>query len=213
MTYLQFKNSVQRLPFILSRDIAILKTDKQAIRNQLTRWQNKGLLIKLKRGLYILNANDRKINPSRGFIANQLCAPSYISLEYALNFYGLIPERVPVVTSITTKKTIRFTNELGAFTYQHIKPQGFKGFRIVRDENGFDFFIAEPEKAVVDFLYLNLRKFNGANTDIFYSSYRFQNTAELNPKRVIELAAFFDNAKLDNIARLFCEFTKEEEKR
>lgn len=80
MNYLQFKNIVRHLPLIANRDLMMFKRNRQALRNQFLRWQNKGLIIKLKRGLYILNVNDRKVNPSKGFIANQLYSPSYISL-------------------------------------------------------------------------------------------------------------------------------------
>ena len=71
--------------------------------------------------------------------------PSCVSLEYALGFYGLIPERVVEVTSITTKKTLRITNPVGRFSYQHVTTSAFRGFKITKDENGMDVFIAEPE--------------------------------------------------------------------
>jgi len=143
---LEFKNSSQNLPIILSKDLPGLKCEGQTMLNQLYRWQKKRLIIQLKRGVYLLNENDRKIKPSRIFIASQLYSPSYISMEYALSFYGLIPERVADITSITTKKTTKFKNELGNFVYQHIKPETFRGFKSVKDESGYTFFIAEKEK-------------------------------------------------------------------
>ena len=208
MNYNHFKNKMQKLPVIFSRDAAGLEKDSQAMRNQLSRWRQRGLLIKLKRSLYLLNASDRKINPSKQFIANQLYSPSYVSLEYALNFYGLIPERVYDITSITTKKTTRFRNELGFFTYQHIKTEAFRGFIVAKDESNLPFFIAEPEKAVVDFLYLNLHKSNLVDKDIFEISYRFQNVEGLKPERISQLAILFHNAKLTKLSRIFCDFTK-----
>lgn len=213
MRYIEFKNKVLNLPLITSRDILFFEKDKQALRNQLRRWQDRGLIVKLKRGVYILNTNDRKIEPSRQFIANQLYAPSYVSLEYALYLYNLIPERVNEVTSVTTKKTTHFTNEKGVFAYQHIKPVAFKGFKSAKDENGLEFFIAEPEKAVVDFLYLNLRNFKDDSEDIFKSSYRFQNTEILNRRKIRLLAALFNNKKLKKICHSFCKFIEEEKKR
>ena len=216
MDYKQFKNSVLHLPLILSKDLERGQSNKQIIRNQLRRWQDNGLIFKLKRGMYLLNVNDRKINPSRQFIANQLYMPSYVSLEYALNFYDLIPERVSEVTSVTTKKTIRFVNDLGTFTYQHIKSKAFRGFKMTKDEMGLTFFIAEPEKAVIDFLYLNfdkskhldkvLDKIKISDKDVFESSYRFQNTETLSQRRIMELAGLFESEKLTRFAQLFCEF-------
>lgn len=205
MNYTQFKNKYQYAPFILSRDEVRLEKNAQIIRNQFSRWQDKGLIIKLKRGTYLLNKNDRKINPSRLFISNQLYGPSYVSLEYALNFYGLIPERVPDVTSVATRKTIRFQNELGVFTYQHIKPQAFRGFKKNVDEAGLPYFIAEPEKALLDFLYLNLDKFSKDSKDLFEISYRFQNLDILKKRKIIELAKMFDNHKLMKVIGVFCD--------
>lgn len=213
MRYMEFKNKVINLPIIVSRDITFSQKNKQILRNQLKRWQDKGLIIKLRRGMYILNKNERKINPSSCFIANQLYSPSYVSLEYALNFYGLIPERVVELTCVTTKKTMRFVNDLGNFTYQHLKPETFRGFKAVKDNSGLTFFIAEPEKAVIDFLYLNIDKIKGSNIDIFKSSYRFQNTETLNQKRIVESAKLFNNKNLTKTAYLFCKFIKKEKKR
>lgn len=209
MNYREFKNKVQHLPLVLSRDLVRFRKDKQSIRNQLCRWQKKALIIKLKKGIYILNEGDRKITPCRQFIANQLCVPSYISMEFALNFYGLIPERVTVVTSVTTRKTAQFTNELGDFVYQRIKPAAFRGFKSVKADGGLDFFIAVPEKAIVDFLYLNSSAFKG-DAHIFESSYRFQNIEELSIEKIKEFAKLFGNNKLNRVAGLFCDYLKEE---
>jgi len=133
-----------------------------------------------------------------------------VSLEFALNFYGLIPEKVVEVTSVSTKKTARFSNEFGGYTYQHIAPGAFQGFRSVKDSNGFRSFIAEPEKAVVDFLYLNLYKFKIGDMDVFYGSYRFQNLEDLKPNRIINLSKLFNNRKLLKVAKTFCEWVKSE---
>lgn len=210
MNYTEFKNKFQGLPVILSKEVERLEKDSQVVRNQLNRWQDRKLIIKLKRGMYLLNENERKINPSRSFIANQLFWPSYVSLEYALSFYGLIPEKAADVTSVTTKKTYCFESELGRFVYQHIKPSAFRGFRSVKEEGGISFFIAEPEKAVVDFLYLNLRKFARSSKNLFRASYRFQNLGKLRKRRIIELACLFENHGLIKAAREFCDFIIEE---
>ncbi len=210
MNYAEFKRKVQALPIIFSRDLLMHKDKKQNIRNQLERWCTKGLLIKLRRGVFMLNPNDRKINTSKLYIANQLYAPSYLSLEYALGFYGLIPERVVSLTSITTKKTMRFQNKAGIFTYQHIKPAAFRGFRAVYDEDGLTYFIAEPEKALVDFLYLNLDRFHENDKDVFGGSYRLQNTEKLKEKKIKSYAKFFNTAKLMRVCKTLCLFLREE---
>jgi len=210
MNFAQFKDRFSDLSYIPGRFAMASVENRQVVRNQLTRWQKKGLLIQLKRGVYVLNKNDRKVNPSRFFFANQLLWPSYVSLESALGHYGLIPEAVVDVTSVTSKKTSRFKNPLGEFIFQRIKPAAFRGFRSYKDEAGLDVFIAEPEKAVVDFLYLNLRKFKTGARSVFEESYRFQNTELLNPRKVLLWARLFENRRLVTVAGDFCDFIKGE---
>lgn len=215
MNYNEFKNRTQKLPVIFSQDVLLFGKNRQAIRNQLRRWCAKKLLVKLRRGMFILNPHDRKINPSRMFIANQLYGPSYVSLEYALGYYGLIPERVSDLTSVTTKKTLRLANETGTYIYQHVKGGAFRGFKALKDESALSFFIAEPEKAIVDFLYLNLEKFHGNSDDlkIFEGSYRLQNVDTLTQKKVMGYAGLFGNGKLKRVSRNLCIFIKKESKR
>lgn len=210
MNYNKFKNIFINYPLILSKHLKSFE-DEQTILNQLNRWKNKGLIIKLKKGIYILNEIDRKILPSDLFIANQLYYPSYISLEFALSYYGLIPEKVTQITSVTTKKTDKFINKLGTYIYQHIKTNAFKGFKIIKDDNDFDVFIAEPEKAILDFLYLKLNDIKIFDNDIFYESFRFQNVEKLKSKKIISFAKLFNNTKLIKLSEYFCEFIKSEQ--
>jgi len=209
MLYAQFRKDVLNQPVILSRDLALARDDSQILRNQLIRWQKKNLLIKLRRGVYMLNENDRKVSPSRAFIASQLYSPSYVSMEYALSSYGLIPERVADVTSITTRKTAVFSNASGIFRYQHVKPGGFRGFLASRDEAGLPFFIAEPEKAVVDLLYLQLNKIKDYSSALFEEHFRFQNLDSLKPKKIMSYAKVFHSGKLMRVAKALCAYMKE----
>lgn len=208
MDFTQFKTDTQNLPLILSQSLNYEKNGRQVLLNQLTRWQKKGLIVKLRKGVFLLNKSDRKVAASRTFIANQLYQPSYISMEYALQYHGLIPERVEDVTSITTKKTAAFKTPEGAFVYQHIKPQAYRGFQMRKDDAGFSFFLAEPEKAIVDFLYLNLHKFVRNDLKVFSESYRFQNVEGLKNKAFKDYAALFSSPKLIEIVELFCRFKK-----
>lgn len=208
MKYREFKNKIQNFPVFLPSQITIFEKNEKNLLNQISRWSKQKLILKLKRGVYLLNDTDRKINPSRTFIANLLYPPSYISTEYALGFYGLIPERVADITSVTVKKTTTFKNFLGCFRYQHIKPECFKGYVEMKDENNFSFFIAEPAKAIVDFLYLNLSNFSISDTDIFELSYRFQNLYMVDIDKMRNFACDFGNKKLLCIAENFVKFVK-----
>lgn len=142
---------------LLKRKIRIFTSSQFALLFQLTKPQVKyfldklveeELLIRLKRGLYALKTDP----PSEQEIANTLYKPSYISFDYALAYYNLIPEMVYEVTSATTKATRLFTTETLVFGYYTIKTNAFTGY-ILKQEGEKRFYIAEPEKAVADYLY------------------------------------------------------------
>lgn len=108
----------------------------------------KGLFVRLRQGLYALEDD----LPSEEIIANALCQPSYISFEYALSTYGVIPEMPYTITSATTNITCNFNIQGKEFSYSRIKKQAFTGYR-PEGENEDTFLIAEPEKALVDYFY------------------------------------------------------------
>jgi len=207
MNFIDFRNKFQNTPIINSIDV-VKSESSQNIYNQLVEWTKKGLLIQLKRGLYILNVNDRKIELNDYFIANQIYQPSYVSLEYALSFYELIPETVATITSVTTKKTQTFENSLGMFSYRHVKQTAFRGFYKTSNKNGLSYYIADPEKSIADFLYFNLSKFQKNDTEIFENSYRFQNFNILNRKKIKFYSKLFGSKKLIAVANNLCKIIK-----
>jgi len=114
----------------------------------LEEYTHAGLFRRLKRGLYSL----QDPSPSEEEIANLLYRPSYISFEYALAAHNLLPEMVYAVTSATPKPTRTFVVAEKPFSYLTIKKQAFTGYLPSR-RNGRTILIAEPEKALVDYLY------------------------------------------------------------
>lgn len=106
------------------------------------------LFLKIRNGLYALRTDQ----PQEEIIANRIYAPSYISFEYALNRYGIIPEIVYGITSATTRITREFVVNNKSFTYSHIKKQAYRGYKAEK-LGGATVLIAEPEKALVDYLY------------------------------------------------------------
>lgn len=112
-------------------------------------YTDKNFFIKLRNGLYALEGKQ----PPMFFIANKLCRPSYVSLETALSHYGIIPEVVYSVTSVTPKPTQEFDVRDKLFTYTRIKQSAFQGY-MTKKESGHTCLIAEPEKALADYLYL-----------------------------------------------------------
>jgi hypothetical protein len=120
--------------------------------DKLSSLENKGDLIRLKKGMYVVNGNKPF---SKELIANHLYGPSYVSLETALSFYKLIPERVYETRSVTIKRSKTFTTPLGVFSYNSVPdvyyPLGLVN-RIIEDK--YSYLIASPEKALSDYLLL-----------------------------------------------------------
>jgi predicted transcriptional regulator of viral defense system len=140
------------------------KEKEDYLRKMVYRWKKKRWIYPLKRGLYEITYPREHLIPDM-YIANKLYGPSCVSLETALSNYSIIPEVSMAVTSITTKPTRRFQNKHGLFLYRTVKPDIFTGY-YVEKQGLFEILIAEPEKALVDYLYFKTyrtyryRKFN-----------------------------------------------------
>ena len=126
----------------------LFDTNKTATKHFLETHVKSDLFTRLKKGLYALKTDP----PTEEEIANQLYKPSYISFEYALSFYGLLPEMPYAITSATTKPTRNFTISSQLFSYRTIKKEVYTGYSLLK-QNNRSFFIADQEKAYLDYLY------------------------------------------------------------
>jgi predicted transcriptional regulator of viral defense system len=152
MRFRDFESKVQDLPIFNLNDIR--KFDPGFHRRQLVDWQKRGYIQPLAGGSYILA--DRVVDEGLLFMAaNQIYAPSYVSLESALAYHQVIPESVLSVTSVSARKTRQFDSAWGQFSYRSIKPAFMFGYEVVSARPGQKFLIASLEKAVLDYLYLN----------------------------------------------------------
>jgi len=180
------------------------------LRRQLSRWVKRGKIIQLRRGLYVLAGPYRKIDPHPFLLANALKPASYVSLQSALAFYGLIPEYTPVVTSVTTGRPERRETETGMFFFSHVKKAWFAGYRKVEVSPGQAAFLAIPEKSLLDLIYLT----PGADRLDYLAELRLQNFERLDPKILTKLARESGSRKLiraaENIGRLNVEEGYEE---
>lgn len=149
-------------------------------------YSQKGLFVKLRNGLYAIKRNV----PPTLTIANHLYQPSYISLETALSFYGIIPEKVYSYTSITTKASREFVAIGQSFVYHRIKKQSFQGY-ITKQENQDKFLIAEPEKALVDYLYFTILTRSSVNDRL--------DLKRLSKTKVKKWVRVFDYPKLNQL--------------
>ncbi|HEY9053769.1 MAG TPA: hypothetical protein VIO60_03010 [Rectinemataceae bacterium] len=124
-----------------------------SLRTSLHRFKKSGKLLELRRGLYAFPEPWRKVTLHAPLVANELYKPSYISERWALSWYGIIPEKVELITSLTTRPTRSFENGFGRFIYRTIKPFVFNGW-LTEIVAGAAIRIATREKALADFLYL-----------------------------------------------------------
>jgi len=199
MNFREFKAKVKNMPFFGSDVAEIFFPTPAAARNQLTRWKKRGWLAELRRGLYTLGMSEREAPLSSEVAAGNIYQPSYISMESALSSYKLIPEKVAATTSITSRKTKAFHNQAGAFVYRHLKPSLYFGFIAKKDEAGYPYFIAEPEKALLDYLYLNSGTINDKDKDYLTASLRLQNRSRLDKKKLILYSKRFGLKKLRRV--------------
>jgi hypothetical protein len=120
-------------------------------RDKVTELLARGIIIRVKKGLYVFGEKWRRQPYSREILANLLYGPSCVSLDYALHYHGLIPERVESITSVTPKRARNFSTPLGMFSYSNVPSAGFPvGLGRVELEDGRAFLIATPEKALTD---------------------------------------------------------------
>lgn len=152
MDFLSFREKILPLGCVNTAQINLFFPSYD--RNSITRWAAAGRLIKLRRGWYALAeaATERDFSC---YVAGRIVTPSYLSLQWALSYYGLIPETIVSFTSVTTQKPQRYANALGTFAYQSVSPQLFFGYEPKSFSGGRTYMLATPEKALLDLLYLH----------------------------------------------------------
>jgi len=165
-----------------------LGRSKMASQFLVYRLKKKGYVVSVKRGLYKLS--DEQIPDL--YVANKIYSPSYVSLEFALSYHGVIPETVYEITSVTTKATRKFETLGKIFSYRKIKRVAYTGYEIQK-QKGLSFNIADAEKAFVDTNYLRLMNRQKPIS-------RF-NKEKINSEKALRYAKLFDNIKLIGIIK------------
>lgn len=151
MTYLDFHKQWHELGCFSVRQI--YTWNPKFNRTNLRSWLQKGYIIKLRKEYYAFS-ECKNIPDFAGYIANRMYRPSYISLHTALAYYGMIPEAVVQVTSVTSLKTTQFKNDFGEYFYKTVKPELMFGYEPKPMTDGRTILFATPEKALLDLLYL-----------------------------------------------------------
>ncbi|MFH1768340.1 MAG: hypothetical protein ABH858_04175 [Candidatus Omnitrophota bacterium] len=184
----EFLTRFRDLPVIDAKNLLAGVANPAPVKVQLSRWCKKGRMTKLKNNIYLLAENLRKTDIYEPYIAYALKNPSYISLEKAFEYHGLIPEAVAVYTSVTTKRPGKIITSIGTFDYRHIKNSLFWGYRSVT-VNKQQAFIAAAEKALLDFVYLRGLRID----DDYLDEMRLQNLKKIDLKRLMAFAERFEN--------------------
>ncbi len=118
-------------------------------------------LVRIKKGIYIFGEKFARQPYSSEVLANMIYGPSYVSLEWACQYYRLIPERVTTVTSITTQRSKQFETPLGLFTYDHLPSQIYPvGITLIKFTERQQALMATKEKALADLIVLRRGKFS-----------------------------------------------------
>jgi predicted transcriptional regulator of viral defense system len=159
-------------------------------------YTKRGLFLRLKRGIFILADNP----PSQFLIANKLYEPSYISLDTALAHYNIIPETIYSITSATTKATRKFKTLNTLFTYQKIKKENYTGYEPIKYQ-GETILMAEPEKALADYLYfVSLKKRE--------LSYERLDPSKLKKTKLLFYIKMFKHPKMIKLVKDLYDFSK-----
>lgn len=176
--------------------------DPAYIQRQLAEWVATGKLIQLRRGLYAPSPPYQKLPPHPFLIANRMIPGSYISLQAALAYRGLIPEHVAAVTSVTARRPGRWRTPFGEMIYRAIRQDYIFGYERVMVTPEQAAFVATPEKALLDLIYLQ----PGGDDRAYLESLRLQNMEQIDPAKLNALAWKMAKPKLQRAARIINEW-------
>lgn len=150
MRILEFKTHFE--PFLVFSTQDIRKWDPGFDARRLVEWQNKGYIKRVVNRWYVFSQDLHKEDLL--VVSNRIYSPSYVSLEWAMSHYRLIPEGVYTITAVTSLKTRSWNTPIGSFSYRRVKPALMFGYRLITHD-GITYKLAEPEKLMLDYLYLN----------------------------------------------------------
>ena len=201
MKYIHLRENLKNFTLFTLSDIK--KLDPNFGRSRLNEWQEKGYIKKIIKNFYIFS--DLRLDDYTLFeIANKIYSPSYVSFEMALSYYNLIPETVYLVTSVSTRKTYGFDTNIGTFSYKNIKETAFFGYNLIKNKDKY-FKIANPEKAIIDFLYYRQDfKSMSMAEQLRINTEEFKTT--LNEKKFKEYLNIINNKELKKRAELLWEY-------
>ncbi|KAF0135043.1 MAG: hypothetical protein FD145_181 [Candidatus Saganbacteria bacterium] len=205
MKWKEFVEIAGNLPVIDTEMLLAGVANPNSIKVQISRWKKQGKVIQIKRGIYALAEPYKKLDVYEPYLAALLKQPSYISLEKAFEYHGLIPEGVSVYTCITTKRPGKIISKLGVFDYKHVKASLFWGYTAIT-VNKQTAFMALPEKALLDFFYLKGIKISPD----YLNEMRLQNLRDIDLDQLLAFAKKFKKPGMLNVAKVIREYVGQE---
>lgn len=210
MKFTQLLDIVGDDPVFSSSLLLAGDVDKVDIASQLSRWVASGKIVSLRRGVYIVSQRYRRREPHSFEIANRLVEPSYVSLESALSFHGLIPEAVFTTTSVTRGRPSVHDTDLGRFSYRAISADLFWGYATMRvaETPVRTALVARPEKALLDLVHLR----PGGDDPAFLEQLRLDRLDTLDLDLLAQYAKRSGKPKLERacgvVARMATEYSE-----
>lgn len=194
-------------PYIDAQTLLSLFSDYAKPRERILRLVKKGELIRLKSGFYLISEKIQKDGIPYEQVANLLYGPSYVSLEWALSFHGLIPEKVHSVTSITLGRRKKFETPIGQFTYLPLSAKCYSiGVTTMNSNNSIgNFLMALPEKALADLVFRDCRGMNLKNLSAeLLESKRIEKQAlqQMNKPLLAEIAEAYQSKRIWQLVNL-----------
>jgi predicted transcriptional regulator of viral defense system len=191
MRFFDFEKRMMKSPVFTSAEAKTIFFNSPNILIQVSFWVKKRYIKRVRKGVYVLSQAAQELDPM--LLAEKIYSPSYLSLEFALNYHSIIPDIPGTYTSISTKKTMRYKNEFGNYSYQKIKKDFFTGYVSL----GNNLNLATPEKAMMDYLYFNQSKLV-AKVD-FWRELRIDENFSFNRKKIETYKKLFKNKKVSEL--------------
>jgi hypothetical protein len=188
------------IPIFESAMLLAGNVNPASVRLQLTRWTKSGRIIQLRRGLYAIAPPFQKVKPHPFLVANLMQRASYVSVQSALAFHGLIPDVVHTTLSVSTGRPERRETPLGIFEFRHVKSELLRGYCMLElqgpKQPSQQALVATPEKSLLDLIYLQPR----GDTPEFLHELRLQNLYRLDMDELHRQAEIFNTPKLQRAA-------------
>jgi predicted transcriptional regulator of viral defense system len=197
MKFEELLSTVGELPVFRSSVLLAGDRDPADVRRQLARWSASGKVVQLRRNVYVLAEPWRRVRPHPFVIANQLHRPSYVSLQSALGYHGLIPEAVPVTTSVTTGRPADVRTPIGRHLFRHLRTDAFFGYGRVRVMDDQEALLADPAKALLDLVYFT----PAGDAERYLESLRLENLDLLDEQALLRHARRWAKGKIERAAK------------